>query len=60
MNPTTTIIKVISAIVLMAIIYANLKFIYADGQNERVSDGGVVENMIFYKKFKSDQLSLAT
>lgn len=47
------------SIVLMAIVDANLEFIYVDvGPNGRVSDGGVIENTLFYEKLLSGNLNL--
>lgn len=47
------------SIVLMAIVDANLEFIYVDvGQNGRVSDGGVIDNTLFYEKLLSGNLNL--
>lgn len=47
------------SLVLMAIVNANYEFILCDfGTNGRVSDGGVIENTLFYEKLKNGKLSI--
>lgn len=47
------------SIVLLAVVDANLEFIYANvGQNGRISDGGVIDNTMFYKKLKKGDLNV--
>lgn len=47
------------SIVLMAIANANYEFIYCDvGTNGRVSDGGVINNTIFYSKLTHNKLNI--
>lgn len=47
------------SLVLMAIANANYEFIMCDfGTNGRVSDGGVIENTVFYQKLKNNSLHL--
>lgn len=49
------------SIVLMAIANANYEFIYCDvGTNGRVSDGGVINNTIFYEKLINGELHIPT
>lgn len=47
------------SIVLMAIAKANCEFIYCDiGTNGRVSDGGVINNTMFYEKLVAGDLKI--
>jgi hypothetical protein len=47
------------SVVLMGLVEANLEFIMADvGCNGRVSDGGVIEETVFYRKLKNGELAL--
>lgn len=48
-----------NSLVLMAIANANYEFILCDfGTNGRISDGGVIENTLFYNKLKDGKLML--
>lgn len=45
--------------VLLGIVNANYEFIMVDfGINKRISDGGVIENTIFYEKLKEKKLKI--
>uniref|UniRef100_A0A2H8TW77 Putative nuclease HARBI1 n=2 Tax=Melanaphis sacchari TaxID=742174 RepID=A0A2H8TW77_9HEMI len=47
------------SIVLMAIANAHCEFIYCDvGTNGRISDGGVINNTIFYERLVNNQLDI--
>lgn len=47
------------SIVLMAIANAHCEFIYCDvGTNGRVSDGGVINNTLFYEQLVNNQLNI--
>lgn len=47
------------SIVLMAIANAHCEFIYCDvGTNGRISDGGVINNTLFYEKLVNKQLNI--
>lgn len=47
------------SMVLLAIVDANYRIILADfGTNGRVSDGGVLQNTIFYEKLKNNELNI--
>ncbi|XP_057665979.1 putative nuclease HARBI1 [Diorhabda carinulata] len=47
------------SIVLMAIANANYEFIYCDvGTNGRISDGGVINNTVFYKRLVEKKLNI--
>jgi hypothetical protein len=51
--------KSYNSLVLMAIANANYEFILCDfGTNGRISDGGVIDNTLFYKKLKDGKLAL--
>ncbi|XP_068225317.1 putative nuclease HARBI1 [Palaemon carinicauda] len=47
------------SVVLMAIVNANLEFLMVDvGKNGRISDGGIIEDTVFYKKLIEGTLNL--
>ncbi|XP_041422068.1 protein ANTAGONIST OF LIKE HETEROCHROMATIN PROTEIN 1-like [Xenopus laevis] len=49
------------SIVLMAIVNAKYEFIMVDvGKNGRVSDGGAIEQTVFYQKLKNKEVQLPT
>jgi hypothetical protein len=51
--------KVFNSFVLMSIANANCEFLYCDiGTNGHVLDGGVLENIKFYKKLLHEELNL--
>ncbi|XP_060523247.1 uncharacterized protein LOC132700134 [Cylas formicarius] len=51
--------KSYNSLVLMAVANANYEFILCDfGTNLRISDGGVIEDILFYTKLKEGKLSI--